>query len=147
MKTLHIHLSVNDLAKNIAFYSSLFKAEPTKTKEDYAKWVLSDPKVNFSISQSKEAQGGIEHLGIQVENQEELQEVYQQMEVAEKAIEGKIREEGETICCYSKSEKSWIKDPQNVEWEVFHTFADSDTYKAEKSNQPKASSCTSKGCC
>ena len=124
MKRMHIHLKVSDLAVSTEFYSTLFASPPTTTKADYAKWQLEDPRVNFSISTTAAATPGIEHLGIQVERPEELQEVYDRLATAR----GQVREEGHTTCCYAKSEKSWIADPQGVEWEVFHTYGESATY-------------------
>jgi len=126
MKRLHVNIQVKDLEKSILFYQQLFNAEPTVQKADYAKWMLEDPKVNFAISLSDKNEG-IEHLGIQAESEEELGELYGRLD----KIEGKQFQEGETICCYSKSHKSWIEDPQGVEWEVFRTFGSSDTNKGE----------------
>ena len=123
MKRIHIHLKVSDLAASTEFYTTLFASPPTKTKTDYAKWQLEDPRVNFSISTTAAAPG-IEHLGIQVEQPDELREVYDRLATAR----SRVREEGHTTCCYAKSEKSWIADPQGVEWEVFHTYGESTTY-------------------
>ena len=107
MKRLHVHVGVEDLARSIGFYSTLFGAEPTVTKDDYAKWMLDDPRVNFAIS-SGNAHKGIEHLGIQVESETELQEVYGRLKAADRPV----LEEGSTICCYAKSDKHWVQDPQ-----------------------------------
>jgi catechol 2,3-dioxygenase-like lactoylglutathione lyase family enzyme len=123
MKRLHVHVGVADLAQSIKFYSSLFAAEPTVRKSDYAKWMLEDPRVNFAISSGKDG-AGVRHLGIQVENQEELQEVYGRL----KQADGPTFEEGKTTCCYAKSEKTWISDPQGVAWETFLTTGESTTY-------------------
>lgn len=123
MKRLHVHVGVADLAHSIKFYSSLFAAEPTVRKSDYAKWMLEDPRVNFAISSGNNS-GGVRHLGIQVENQEELQEVYGRL----KQADGPTFEEGKTTCCYAKSEKTWISDPQGVAWETFLTTGESTTY-------------------
>jgi catechol-2,3-dioxygenase len=123
MKRLHVHVSVDDLAKSIQFYSTLFAAEPTVTKDDYAKWMLDDPLVNFAISKRGE-DTGIRHLGIQVEDRAELADVYSRLQRAE----APILEEGATTCCYAKSEKSWIADPQGIEWETFLTTGESTTY-------------------
>jgi catechol 2,3-dioxygenase-like lactoylglutathione lyase family enzyme len=123
MKRLHVHVGVNDLDQSIRFYSALFAAEPTVKKNDYAKWMLDDPRVNFAISHRLEA-GGVRHLGIQVENGEELQEVYARLAQAD----GPVLEEGATTCCYAKSEKSWISDPQGVAWETFLTTGEATTY-------------------
>ena len=123
MKRLHVHVSVDDLAKSIQFYSTLFAAEPTVTKDDYAKWMLEDPRVNFAISKRGD-EAGIRHLGIQVEDRAELSDVYSRLQRAE----APILEEGATTCCYAKSEKSWIADPQGVQWETFLTTGESTTY-------------------
>lgn len=124
MKRLHVHVGVNDLDRSIQFYSSLFAAEPTVTKSDYAKWMLDDPRVNFAISVRGADATGVRHLGIQVESQEELGEVYARLKTAD----APVFEEGATTCCYAKSEKSWINDPQGVPWETFHTTGESTTY-------------------
>lgn len=123
MKRLHVHVSVEDLAKSIRFYSTLFAAEPTVTKDDYAKWMLEDPRVNFAISH-RDSETGIRHLGIQVEDRAELADVYSRLQRAE----APILEEGATTCCYAKSEKSWVADPQGIQWETFLTTGESTTY-------------------
>ncbi len=123
MKRLHVHVGVTDLDRSIGFYSSLFAAAPTVRKSDYAKWMLEDPRVNFAISTRADG-GGVRHLGIQVESSDELQEVYDRLTRAD----GPILEEGQTQCCYAKSEKSWIADPQGVVWETFHTTGEATTY-------------------
>ena len=123
MKRLHVHVSVEDLAQSIRFYSTLFAAEPTVIKPDYAKWMLDDPRVNFAIS-TRSGQNGLDHLGIQVETPDELQEVYGRLQPADRPV----LEEGATVCCYAKSEKSWIADPQGVSWETFLTSGESTVY-------------------
>jgi catechol 2,3-dioxygenase-like lactoylglutathione lyase family enzyme len=123
MKRLHVHVGVADLEQSIGFYSTLFAAEPTVTKPDYAKWMLDDPRVNFAIS-SGNARTGIEHLGIQVEDAGELGEVYRRLEAADRPV----IDEGATTCCYAKSEKSWVADPDGVLWEAFHTHGEATTY-------------------
>ena len=123
MKRMHVHVAVDDLAKSIGFYSTLFAAEPTVVKPDYAKWMLDDPRVNFAISTRGQARG-VDHLGIQVENRTELHEVYARLRKAE----GTMVEQGETSCCYAKSEKSWIDDPSGISWETFHTLGESTEY-------------------
>ena len=123
MKQLHVHVAVENLAASVRFYSALFAARPTVLKPDYAKWMLQDPRVNFAISQ-RGATPGIEHLGIQVEDHSELQEVYARLKRAERPV----LEEGGTTCCYAESEKSWIADPQGVLWETFLTSAESTVY-------------------
>lgn len=124
MKRLHVHVGVDDLATSIRFYTTLFAAEPTVTRADYAKWMLEDPRVNFAISSGGHAARGIEHLGIQVENADELAEVYGRL----KAADAPVLEEGATTCCYARSEKSWIADPQGVVWETFHTTGEAVEY-------------------
>ena len=123
MKRLHVHVSVQDLAKSIEFYSTLFAAEPTVTKADYAKWMLDDPRVNFAISQ-RGGETGIRHLGIQAESESELAEIFSRLEHAERPV----LKEGPTTCCYAKSEKSWVEDPQGVQWETFLTTGASDSF-------------------
>jgi catechol 2,3-dioxygenase-like lactoylglutathione lyase family enzyme len=123
MKRLHVHVGVDDLEQSIRFYSTLFAAEPTVMRPDYAKWMLEDPRVNFAIS-AGHAGRGIEHLGIQVESADELRDVYGRL----KAADGPVLEEGATTCCYARSEKSWIADPQGVVWETFLTQGEATVY-------------------
>ncbi|WP_067734506.1 ArsI/CadI family heavy metal resistance metalloenzyme [Novosphingobium naphthalenivorans] len=124
MKRFHVHVGVADLDASIAFYTGLFGAEPAVTKADYAKWMLDDPRINFAISQKDGAAKGIEHLGVQVEDEAELAEVYGRL----KAAEAPVIEEGATTCCYAKSEKSWIADPDGVVWEAFLTTGEHTSY-------------------
>jgi catechol 2,3-dioxygenase-like lactoylglutathione lyase family enzyme len=124
MKRFHVHVGVENLDASIAFYSGLFGQAPSVTKPDYAKWMLEDPRVNFAVSTQLDHGQGIRHLGVQVESSEELVEVYGRLEAAG----GPVLEEGQTACCYAKSEKSWIADPDGVLWEAFHTTGDSTVY-------------------
>lgn len=124
MKRLHVHVGVDDLAESIRFYSALFAAEPTVAKADYAKWMLDDPRVNFAISTGQIEARGIEHLGIQVESEDELAEVRARLKAADRPL----LEEGATVCCYARSEKNWIADPQGVVWETFHTTGEAVNY-------------------
>jgi glyoxalase/bleomycin resistance protein/dioxygenase superfamily protein len=124
MKRLHVHVSVDDLSQSVRFYSTLFAAEPTVVKDDYAKWMLEDPRVNFAISKREGGVAGISHLGIQTENQEELTEVYDRLSRAERPI---VEAKG-TTCCYAKSDKQWIADPQGVPWETFFTYGEATVY-------------------
>jgi catechol 2,3-dioxygenase-like lactoylglutathione lyase family enzyme len=123
MKRLHVHVAVENLTQSIGFYSALFAAQPAVVKTDYAKWMLDDPRVNFAIS-TRGRQPGLDHLGIQVENANELQEVYARLRRAG----GNIVEQGPTACCYAKSEKSWIDDPAGIAWETFLTTGENTTY-------------------
>jgi catechol 2,3-dioxygenase-like lactoylglutathione lyase family enzyme len=124
MKRLHVHMSVGDLDQSIRFYSTLFAAAPTVVKPDYAKWMLEDPRVNFAISTHADGAPGIDHLGIQVDDSEELQQIYGRL----KDAAGPVLEEGKTTCCYAQSEKSWTLDPQGVSWETFLTAGESTVY-------------------
>ena len=123
MKRLHVHVSVDDLDQAVGFYAALFAAEPALRKDDYAKWMLDDPRVNFAIS-TRGREPGLDHLGIQVESADELQEVYGRMRDAGRAV----LEQGETTCCYAQSEKSWTDDPAGIAWEVFHTTGEATDY-------------------
>jgi catechol 2,3-dioxygenase-like lactoylglutathione lyase family enzyme len=123
MKRLHVHVSVDDLARSIRFYSALFAATPAVTKPDYAKWMLDDPRVNFAIS-ARGAATGVDHLGIQVETEGELAEVYGRLLQADRPV----LEEGATTCCYARSEKAWTADPQGLPWETFLTSGESTVY-------------------
>jgi catechol 2,3-dioxygenase-like lactoylglutathione lyase family enzyme len=123
MKRLHVHISVADIPQSIHFYSALFAAQPSVVKTDYAKWMLDDPRVNFAIS-TRGREVGLDHLGIQVENTDELHEVHARLRQAGR----EIIEQGETTCCYAKSEKSWTSDPAGISWETFHTTGESTVY-------------------
>jgi len=124
MKRFHVHVGVNDLDHSIAFYSTLFGTRPTVLKQDYAKWMLDDPRVNFAISSGHHAARGIEHLGIQAEDEAELAEVYGRLKAADRPV----LEEGATTCCYARSEKSWIADPDGIVWEAFLTNGEATVY-------------------
>ena len=123
MKRLHVHVAVDDLQRSVAFYAALFAAQPSVTKTDYAKWMLDDPRVNFAIS-TRGRQPGLDHLGIQAEDGDELKEIYARLHQAG----GDIVEQGQTSCCYAKSEKSWIDDPSGISWETFLTSGESTDY-------------------
>ena len=119
MKRFHVHLHVDNLAQSLGFYSKLFAAEPARVESDYAKWMLQDPPLNFAIS-TRGAQPGINHLGIQTDDASELQALKARAEAADLAL----MDEGQTTCCYARSEKHWVTDPQGIAWEHFHTLAD-----------------------
>ncbi|WP_269533668.1 ArsI/CadI family heavy metal resistance metalloenzyme [Chitinimonas sp. BJYL2] len=123
MKRLHVHISVDDLTASIRFYNALFAAEPTVSKPDYAKWMLDDPRVNFAIS-TRSAKHGVNHLGIQVDSAEELDEI------AARAQQGQLHAIAEpgAQCCYAQSNKHWITDPQGVVWEAFHSMGEVAVY-------------------
>lgn len=123
MKRLHVHVAVEDLAKSVSFYSTLFGEKPSVVKDDYAKWMLDDPRVNFAISDRARV-AGVDHLGIQTETGDELAELAGRLKAA-----GEVTLDQEaTTCCYAKSEKSWVNDPQGIRWETFHTHGEATTY-------------------
>jgi catechol 2,3-dioxygenase-like lactoylglutathione lyase family enzyme len=153
MKRLHVMLKVRDLEGSIGFYRTLFDSEPTVRRDDYAKWMLDDPRVNFSIGALACPEGcgedgcgcgegcacagetaGLEHLGIQAETRDELSDLRRRVgRLAERAeaqgeVEVEVDDEGETVCCYARSDKTWVTDGQGVSWEMFHTHGGSDTY-------------------
>lgn len=123
MKRMHVHVAVENIEQSVRFYATLFAAAPTVLKPDYAKWMLEDPRVNFVIS-ARGRPAGLDHLGIQVENSEELAEVYGRLRTAG----GTVIEQGQTACCYARSEKSWIDDPAGIAWETFLTSGENITY-------------------
>lgn len=140
MKRLHVHVAVTDIEASVRFYSTLFAAPPAVAKDDYARWMLEDPRVNFAIS-SHGAETGVRHLGIQVEDAAELADVFERLRRAD----APVLEEGTTTCCYAKSEKTWIDDPQGVKWEAFLTVGKSTTYGAEQAPADHAACCEPSG--
>jgi predicted enzyme related to lactoylglutathione lyase len=141
MKRIHVHVAVDDLQRSIRFYSALFAAQPSVIKMDYAKWMLDDPRMNFAIS-TRGRPAGLDHLGIQVEDKDELNEVYARLHKAG----GNVIEQGQTICCYAKSEKSWIDDPTGISWETFLTTGESTDY-GDGSGEGEAHVAHTKACC
>jgi len=117
MKRMHIHVGVENLDQAVGFYSALFGAAPSKIKSDYANWLLDDPRVNFAIS-TRAGKHGVDHLGLQVETEAELEDVRQRLHQADLAI----FDEGETLCCYARSDKSWVADPAGIPWEAYRTM-------------------------
>jgi catechol 2,3-dioxygenase-like lactoylglutathione lyase family enzyme len=141
MKRLHLHVSVPDLARSITFYATLFGAEPSVVKDDYAKWMLDDPRVNFAISTHAQA-SGIDHVGIQVETAGELSELAGRL----KAAGAKTFDEEATTCCYAQSDKSWVNDPAGLRWETFFTFGEATSYGEDKA-PAGLEAATSTACC
>ncbi|MCH9650730.1 MAG: glyoxalase/bleomycin resistance/dioxygenase family protein [Deltaproteobacteria bacterium] len=141
MQRLHVSLKVENLDASIRFYSTLFASEPTLRKPDYAKWMLEDPRVNFSIGERGEGVG-IEHLGIQVDSPEELSGLKERFQQAG----GPVRDEGETICCYHHSDKAWVTDQQGVSWEGFYTSGEADQWR-DPEVAAESGSCCSTDCC
>jgi catechol 2,3-dioxygenase-like lactoylglutathione lyase family enzyme len=123
MKRLHLHVSVNDLDTSIRFYQTLFGAAPAVTQLDYAKWMLEDPRINFAISTNRQPVG-INHLGFQVDTDEELRGMKAQLAAAD----ARMIEEVEHPCCYAKSDKYWVTDPTGIAWETFHTLSSIPVY-------------------
>ena len=141
MKRLHVSVAVSDLDQSVRFYATLFGAEPTVLKNDYAKWMLEDPRVNFSIS-SRGTHKGVDHLGIQVEDDAELAAVAARLARAGESV----HEQKATTCCYARSNKAWVHDPEGVAWETFHTFGASTVYGEDRADEAAAESEAS-SCC
>lgn len=135
MKRMHIHVGVENLDDAIRFYSALFGVEPDKTREDYAKWMLDDPRVNFAIS--TRARLGVDHLGLQVEEAHELEGLREQMKNADMSL----FDEGETVCCYARSDKSWVTDPAGIPWEAYQSMEDVELFSDAPSSD-EAACCT-----
>lgn len=152
MNRFHVHLNVSDLAASTRFYTELFATPPSVQKADYAKWMLEDPRVNFAIS-TRGSKIGVDHLGIQTETEEELGELRARAVAAGMTL----LDEGETSCCYARSDKYWLQDPQGLAWEGFRTLADVPLYgETPKVEQAKSACCvggqraeteSSKACC
>jgi catechol-2,3-dioxygenase len=137
MNRFHVHLHVDDLATSVAFYSRLFAADPTRLEGDYAKWMLEDPRVNFAIS-TRGHTAGIDHIGIQTDDAAELALLQARAEQAQLALS----DQGETTCCYARSQKHWVTDPQGIAWEYFHTLGDIPLF-----NEAPAPAAQAKDCC
>lgn len=136
MKRLHLHVSVPDIEQAVAFYSTLFDAQPTVLKGDYAKWMIEDPRVNLAIS-SRARAVGVDHVGVQVDNTEELSELASRL----KAAGNETFDQEATTCCYAKSDKSWVTDPAGVRWETFFTMGDATAYGEDEVMPETASAC------
>lgn len=136
MKRFHIHVGVQDLETSVQFYSTLFGQKPIKLKSDYAKWLLEDPRLNFAIS-TRTGDIGVDHLGIQVEDSIELSEITERLKNADLDL----KDEGETTCCYSKSEKTWVTDPSGVAWETYQNMADADVFSEKSDSEDDESTC------
>lgn len=137
MKRFHVHMNVTDLDKSIAFYSQLFAAEPVRVESDYAKWMLEDPRLNFAIS-TRASQPGVDHMGFQADDPAELAALKERAEAADLAL----LDEGETTCCYARSDKHWITDPQGIAWEHFHTLGSIPMFSEAQKPEAAAACCT-----
>lgn len=140
MKRFHIHISVKDLEQNIAFYSQVFNTEPSVVKEDYAKWALDDPALNFAIS-TRGNTVGLDHVGIQTDTDEELINLRTQLEAA--GIQGVAQEN--TTCCYARSDKYWVQDPQGIAWETFHSLESVPVFSEQPLTTEIESACCAPG--
>lgn len=138
MKRFHVHVHVDDLAASVAFYTKLFAAEPAKLEADYAKWMLEDPRINFAIS-TRGTKAGVDHLGFQVEDAADLAELAQRAKAADMAL----LDQGETTCCYARSDKHWVVDPQGIAWEHFHTLDNAPVFgdSGQQAPSSRASAC------
>ena len=136
MKRFHVHLHVEDLDRSIGFYSKLFAAEPTRVEGDYAKWMLEDPRINFAIS-TRGSKPGIDHLGFQTDEPAELAEMKSRAQSADMAL----LDEGETTCCYARSEKHWVTDPQGIAWEHFHTLGNIPVFSEAAAPEGASTAC------
>jgi hypothetical protein len=135
MKRFHVHAHVDNLEASIAFYSTMFAAPPTRVESDYAKWMLEDPRINFAIS-TRGGKPGVDHLGIQTDTEEELVALREQAAAADLILQ----DAGETTCCYARSDKYWLTDPQGIAWEQFHTLASIPVF-GEKKAEPGTTAC------
>ena len=138
MKRFHVHTHVENLQASIAFYAKMFAAEPTRVEGDYAKWMLEDPRVNFAIS-TRGSKLGVDHLGIQTDTAEELAQLKAQAAAADMTL----LDEGQTSCCYARSDKYWLTDPQGVAWEQFHTLGSIPVFSEKVATVPE----TTSACC
>lgn len=134
MKRLHIHLKTKDLDRSIAFYTAMFGEGPTRVEKDYAKWLLDDPRANISVS-THGGEAGFDHAGISIETKDELEEIAARLRGGETPLFA----EQETTCCYARSNKYWVNDPQGARWELFQTYGDSTAYGAEPDRNQAAS--------
>ncbi|MFY9479821.1 MAG: ArsI/CadI family heavy metal resistance metalloenzyme [Aquabacterium sp.] len=147
MKRFHVHVHVDDLARNVAFYSAMFGTQPARVEPDYAKWMLDEPAVNFAISTRGHGHLGVDHLGIQVDNEEDLSAMKAQAQAADMAL----IDEGATSCCYARSDKHWIVDPQGLPWEHFRTLGTIPVFSGGEPEHVEASApemaATGSACC
>jgi catechol 2,3-dioxygenase-like lactoylglutathione lyase family enzyme len=143
MKRFHVHVAVRDLDDSVRFYSTIFGAAPSVHKPDYAKWMLDDPRINFAISE-RAAHYGVNHLGFQVDDDTELEQIHGRLEAAGAAV---VAERG-VSCCYARSDKYWISDPQGVAWESFRSLGSVPFYgEADKASAKPAAAATARACC
>ncbi len=138
MKRLHVHVSVTDLDQSTKFYATLFGAQPAVVKDDYAKWMLDDPAVNFAISSRAHGSGGLSHLGFQVDEDDDLDDIRERLTAAGNAVANQT----DAACCYAKSDKAWVTDPSGIAWETFHSHGEIEVFGEDGvPEQPAADSC------
>ena len=143
MKRLHVHVAVNDLDRSIGFYTTLFGTPPAVTKDDYAKWMLEDPRVNFAISDRARV-SGVDHLGIQVDSAGELEDLATRLKAAGETT----RDQEAATCCYARSDKAWVTDPSGLRWETFFTFGEATSYGEDGADaRPADAGKPSASCC
>jgi catechol 2,3-dioxygenase-like lactoylglutathione lyase family enzyme len=142
MNRLHLHIAVDDLDRSIGFYSTLFGAAPAVVKDDYAKWMLDDPRVNLAIS-SRGRAAGVDHVGIQAETGEALAAIAARLKTAGETT----FDQTATTCCYAQSDKSWVTDPSGVRWETFHTFGEATCYGEDEEPAADAPAMAPMVCC
>lgn len=142
MKRFHVHVAVDNLTQSTRFYSALFGAQPSVEKPDYAKWMLDDPRINFAISQ-RGNEPGVNHLGFQVDSATELAELQARHDAAELSVFN----EGNTECCYAKSNKHWVTDPQGIAWEMYHSMGAVKTYHGGEDSADDAKTAATAGAC
>jgi lactoylglutathione lyase len=142
MKRFHVHAHVEDIATSVAFYSKMFAAEPTRVESDYAKWMLEDPRINFAIS-TRGGKTGVDHLGIQTDTEEELVALKAQAEAADMSLQ----DVGETSCCYARSDKYWLTDPQGIAWEQFHTLGNIPVFSEKAPEAEAPAEASASACC
>jgi catechol 2,3-dioxygenase-like lactoylglutathione lyase family enzyme len=140
MKRFHAHVRVDDLESSVRFYSTLFGSEPSVLKADYAKWMLEDPRVNFAITAGSSTTG-LDHLGLQVESDEDLAAIMQRLDAAGRSV----AKQQNATCCYAQGNKGWVSDPNGISWETFHTFGESTVYGDDL--RPQAAGTGAEACC
>ena len=146
MKRIHVHIFVDDITASTEFYNNLFTTEPSLTQDDYVRWEITDPPMNFAIS--NHGKPGIDHLGIQSEDTSELDRMVEQYNHnvgnTSPLDQPEVDQPEETSCCYARSTKSWLSDPQGIQWEIFSTQHNESTFHGQ---QPPSNCCAGTSCC
>ena len=142
MKRMHINVGVENLDQSIKFYNALFGEQPVKVKPDYAKWMVDDPFINFAIT-TRTGKKGVDHLGLQVEEDNELEELRERFKQADLSV----FDEGETVCCYARSDKTWVEDPSGIAWEAYKTMEDVQLFGGSAPAEMTAEASGDTACC